>query len=174
MSSKKPSSRSAGRKAKKLTYPPVRPTRKTRRAYDYTECRDYLEAKYGYDERDYAHISGWSDRLYRRVCRKYKIPLIKYMNTPFKDMTENMKKANAEIEVAEKAGGPPYLDFWHWVIDNHEIHNGCYVTFSRGALEELEDMALKEPDKAWVRDIYKRYINEFADKKGELEMYVWW
>lgn len=60
----------------------------------------------------------------------------------------------------------PYLDFWHWVIDRHEIHNGCFLTFSKEELDEI--------DEDWVKTIYSYYIEEFADDKGELEMYVWW
>lgn len=106
--------------------PTEKPVPRTKTAYDYNQCRDYLEAKYGYEERDYVGM--------------------------FKE-----KKVNEEVE---------YLDFWHWVLDRHTIHNGCYVTFSKEELDEI--------DKEWVREIYSHYIEEFADDNGELELYVWW
>jgi len=31
-----------------------KPTKQTKEYYDYHDCRDYLQKKYGYDERDYA------------------------------------------------------------------------------------------------------------------------
>jgi hypothetical protein len=64
----------------------------------------------------------------------------------------------------------PYLNFWHWVIDNYEISNGCFITFNK---EVLENGSFRE-DQKWAKEIYKLYIDEFADKDGELEMYVWW
>lgn len=102
-----------------------KPKKKSRSYYDYIQCRDYLQAKYNYLERDYAG-----------------------------------KFANGKLN------GKPYLDFWHWVLDNHEVHNGCEILFSKEELETIE--------KPWVKEIYQRYIDEFADKKGELTLYVWW
>lgn len=104
----------------------IKPQKRVRSCYDYRECRDYLQQKYGYDERDYAG---------------------KYRGNGVRDDVE-------------------YLDFWHWVVENHEIHNGCYVVFGRN--RELQN------DPAWVKKIYSRYLDEFADENGELEMYVWW
>jgi hypothetical protein len=103
-----------------------KPIKKKREYYDYNECRDYLQKKYDYDERDYAK---------------------KYKTQPF----------DAEI---------PYFDFWHWVIANHEIHNGCEIMFYREKMEEIKE--------DWVKEIYSRYIEEFAEESGELEMYVSW
>jgi len=105
---------------------PEKPQKQVREYYDYNKCRDYLEAKYGYSERDYAGMS---------------------------------KGKGVNVSV-------PYLDFWHWVLENQEVHNGCFISFSRGVLEEIEE--------DWVKEIYTRYLDEFADEKGELEMYVWW
>lgn len=28
--------------------------------------------------------------------------------------------------------------------------------------------------KDWQREIYKRYLDEFADENGELTLYCWW
>lgn len=110
---------------------PKKPGKRRRDYYDYNECRDYLQARYGYKERDYAGRytgSGASLRL---------------------------------------DDGKPYLDFWHWVVENYDVRNGCFITFTRERLEEggMED---------WVREIYTRYLDEFADEKGELEMWCWW
>ncbi len=112
----------------------TKPKKKKKEYYDYLEVRDYLQDKYGYDERDYAG--------------KY------------------AKKKGIETPEGEPT---PYLDFWHWVVDNYDIHNGCYITFSSDRLEEI-----CEEKNGWIKEIYKRYIDEFADKNGELLMYVWW
>lgn len=102
-----------------------KPTKQKIEYYDYSECRDYLEQKYGYDERDYAG--------------------------KFKDGLHDDR---------------PYLDFWHWVVERFNVRNGDYITFERSEIEEIEQ--------DWVREIYTRYIDEFADKNGNLEMYVGW
>jgi hypothetical protein len=107
---------------KKLTKPQLQ----TKTFYNYNDCRNYLEKKYGYDERDYA------------------------------------KKFQGKKVHDDK----PYLDFWHWVIDHNEVHNGCFISFERGTLEYITE--------EWVKEIYTHYLDEFADEKGEIVFYVWW
>jgi hypothetical protein len=102
-----------------------KPTPKTKTAYSYTECRDYLQEKYGYKERDYAG--------------KFK----------HRDMDDI-----------------PYQDFWHWVVGNYQIHNGCYVTFTKEVLDEIQE--------DWVKTIYSYYLHEFALDKNEVTFYVEW
>lgn len=108
-----------------------KPEKKRREYYDYQELRNYLEAKYGYKEKDYAG---------------------------------RFKKRRGQTETERKA--IPYQDFWCWVVDRYEIHNGCYLTFTREELEWIKE--------DWVKEIYTYYIDEFADENGDLEMYVWW
>ena len=105
------------------------------KCYDYNACRDYLQEKYDYDERDYAG-------RYKRKNGK-------------------VKECNLDIE---------YLDFWHWVCEHHEVHNGCFITFCREVLEDEQT----DFDADWQKEIYKHYIDEFADEKGEVELYCWW
>jgi hypothetical protein len=105
-----------------------KPTKKTKSYYDYIQCRDYLQKKYDYNERDYAG---------------------KFKNRDKEDV--------------------PYQDFWHWVIEHYQVCNGCFITFSKEYLE-----CDGKESEAWVREIYKHYIDEFADENGELEMYCWW
>jgi len=99
--------------------------------YDYNECRNYLQEKYNYDERDYAG--------------------------QFKK-TKNGK-------IIERDDSKPYLDFWLWVCDNHEIHNDCFITFTEEELAKIKE--------DWVKEIYTHYLKEFA-KNGELELFCWW
>ena len=92
-----------------------RPIKKVREAYDYLECRDYLQDKYNYVERDFS-------ALYHQ-------------------------------------------DFWHWVVENYEIHNGCYLTFSYDKIPEIQE--------DWAKTIYKYYLTEFSEN-GEVTFWVWW
>jgi hypothetical protein len=109
-----------------------KPTKRTKESYDYHECRDYINAKLGRDQDDYA----------------------------------GMFKRNASGKLINYDPSKEFLCFWHWVIENYTISNGCFVTFHRERLEEIN-----EP---WIKEIYGHYIDEFADESGELEMYVWW
>lgn len=67
-----------------------------------------------------------------------------------------------------------YLDFWHWVVDNYEIHNGCFIEFSNEDYDQIE--------KDWVKEIYSHYMDEFCPDKNwktnecrvGVEFYVSW
>ena len=91
-----------------------KPQPKTMTYYDYTECRNYLQEKYGYNERDFAgrHKVSWPE--------------------------------NAHI---------PYLDFWHWVCEHHEVFNGCMIDFSREVLDD--------PDTDWNGEWQKEITMRF-------------
>lgn len=106
-----------------------KPKKHKKEYYDYNECRDYLQEKYGYDERDYLGMFTG-------------------------------KTVNDNVE---------YQDFWHWVCDNYEIHNGCCITFDMELLKE-KDIYIKP----WQKEILKHYLEEFADENGKVELYVWW
>lgn len=98
--------------------------------YNYHECRDYLQKKYGYDERNYQRQ-----------------PV-----TPGSHYTTSK-------------------DFWLWLCDHEDIHNGGYVTFSQEILAEWQaDEAI--PD--WAAEIYTHYLDEFADDLGTVEFCTWW
>ena len=114
----------------------VKPKKQIKEYYDYHKCRDYLQEKFGYNERDYA---GRFNKKGKRIT-----------------------KVTLEI---------PYQDFWHWVLDKHEVHNGSFLTFDRQSLKYYDEDKTIKP---WQREIYCHYLDEFADEKGELEMYVWW
>lgn len=107
----------------------IKPEKETKSYHVYTKVRDYLQQKYGYDERDYV------GRYNRRTTHEY-------------DPTK------------------PHWDFWHWVVQHHDITNGCFITFTRDQLHEIQV--------DWVKEIYSRYLDEFADEDGTLEMWVWW
>jgi hypothetical protein len=64
-----------------------------------------------------------------------------------------------------------YRDFWHWILDRHEIHNGCYIEFSKYDLDMYKEYG---DINDWEAKIYQDYLNEFADENGEINFYVWW
>lgn len=62
-----------------------------------------------------------------------------------------------------------YKDFWLFVVDGGEIHNGCYFG--------LPDLWTKDDDGEyspwWVREILELIHKEFPDIEDQ-EVYLWW
>lgn len=63
---------------------------------------------------------------------------------------------------------PPYLDFWHWLIDRYQINNGSILNM-RVDYENKE-----HPE--WVNKILKMFHDEFKTDlvDGELQFEVNW
>ena len=94
---------------------------------DYHECRDYLQEKYNYKERNYANRTFGGDN-----------------------------------------NDAPYLDFWHWVVDACEVHNGGIMTFHKEMLEQFED-------DDFHHIILTYYFNEFCPPdKDSIDFLVEW
>jgi len=63
---------------------------------------------------------------------------------------------------------PPYLDFWHWLLDEEfeNVHNGSHVNLSvKYWLDKLD-----EDD--WQREILQLIYDEF--KEDDIEFWVEW
>lgn len=90
-----------------------KPSPKPQYAYDYIECRNYLEWKYGLVERDF--------------------------------------KNNR--------------DFWHWVVGTYSVRNGGVIHFTADC-----DMPMTD----WQKQIYDKYISEFADDRGVVALRTEW
>lgn len=92
-----------------------------------------------------------------------------------------------------------YLDFWHWVVDHHEIHNGCFFTLRlrdtvfpdpidgnaprvpRCRCARCFQSAAPEGEEGWpehraafAREVLSILDQEFPEENGELHVYTWW
>lgn len=94
----------------------------------------------------------------------------------------------------KKNPAPPYRNFWHWMLDNFEIHNGVTILFSKEHLEERKEDNVRKlaevstggtprasgssgedfADETWALDVYQYFLDEFANAKGEVEMETSW
>lgn len=110
----------------------VKPVPQTKTYYNYNECRNYLQAKYGYNERDYAGRFTYNKQGKPIACDDSK----------------------------------PDQDFWLWVVDRFDVNNGTFLTFSVDDLPAI--------DEEWVRTIYYRYVQEFGNEEGKVELYAYW
>jgi hypothetical protein len=67
----------------------------------------------------------------------------------------------------EKGGeNKPYLDFWHWLCDMNDVHNGCYIY-----MPPASDIPNYSEDEKWVAPIVQAFEDEFGE---EAEMWVDW
>lgn len=62
----------------------------------------------------------------------------------------------------------PYHNFWHWVTDQTEIHNGCFFTLELAY--NLESAIVED----WVKTYLRLLQAEFGEGQAELEMWVSW
>lgn len=142
----------------------IKPEKCARVRYDYHECSKYLETKYGYDERDYAGKFKYEKDCKKKVDDKYGDN--DWYNTRPDDATPEQKEAIDYYSELMK-NQPSYQDFWHFIIDSNDIHNGCEFTMHKDYM--MEDA---EP---WQKEILQHYFDEFdADGIGYIEFYVWW
>lgn len=51
---------------------------------------------------------------------------------------------------------PKYLDYWHYIINNQEVHNGGTIYIDKYMLEFGED---------WQNKITQCFIDEFGDEQ---------
>jgi hypothetical protein len=79
-----------------------------------------------------------------------------------------------------------YLDFWHYVLKDNEVHNGCYIYLNMlGGYDDEEWVEGQAEDDGhwdgdssyrprWVREIQKMIYDEFKPENGEMKCWVAW
>jgi hypothetical protein len=141
----------------------TKPSKKIVTRYDYNECSEFLEKKYGYDERDYAARHKFWSECEKKTNKKF--GKNGWYTTPRAEATPEQIEAIDYHEELLKAE-PPYLDFWHFIIDHNEIHNDCDFVMYKELMDDAEP---------WQREILQHYFDEFdPDDTGEIEFHVWW
>ena len=143
---------------------PKKPIKKTIKYFNYNECSDYIEKKYGYEERDYAGVSAYINSSLKKTNEKFGnngwYEVSKQDASP-----EQLEAIKYHDELLQKE--PEYQDFWHFLLDHHEINNGGFFTMNK-------DHLMKEASD-WQKEILQHYFDEFdPDNKGEIEFYVSW
>ncbi len=59
-----------------------------------------------------------------------------------------------------------YLDFWHWLCDLADVHNGCFII-----MPPASDIPQYSDEEKWVAPIVQAFEDEFGE---EAEMWVEW
>lgn len=169
----------------------------------YNKIIETIETKHGIDVRDYAGLFSSKDHkeghfnLYERVTGDF-MPLgdncypdvsgsneggytvihggIRREATK-KEYDEDFKKIHDQYERYQLWNAdnpqPPYLDYWHWLLENSipDVSNGCKRFW--GVKEIVEDKS----SPAWVVQITNFIIDEFKSdiaEDGTLEIYIDW
>lgn len=147
------------KKIKKLTKPILQT--KTESFFDYHECIEFLEQKHNVDFRDWAkshgHFNSWCDKKGLGQLDP-----------------EGKLRGSSQIWFAQyskdpkgMANRPPYQDFWHFLIDLYQIHNGCVIT-----INYLTDQDYCKEE--WQKAAYKLIHDEFSNKDGDITFYISW
>ncbi len=109
----------------------VKPTKKTGRL-DYHKMIEYLEKKYNFEARGFTGIPSTVpnvDNHFYDWCKKHKLPKKDPDGLDMGSSTiyfEQYKKAEDG-----KKSLPPYMDFWHYLTDVNEVHNGGTIAIYR-------------------------------------------
>jgi len=95
---------------------------------------------------------------------------------------EERIKINTEYAKADDGQclEPKYIDFWHFIADTYEIHNGSYIYFNPYELkEELSNYSYienHEEEKEYLEEILNYFIRVFEinNMENEIEVYISW
>jgi hypothetical protein len=68
----------------------------------------------------------------------------------------------------DAADSTPYQDFWHWVIDQNEVSNGCWIH-----LPEWEYFMQNEETEPWKKEIMQ-YFKDFLGNDYDERLWVEW
>jgi len=77
-----------------------------------------------------------------------------------------------DIDNSHRDPAAEYKNFWHFLVDQKEIHNGMFVDF-RYWEDNLPNDVLPEKYqiKPWQDRIVRAFIEEFGE---DAEYWVWW
>lgn len=142
-----------------------KPKLQTKKYYDYNDCRNYLQEKYKYIERDYYKSWEFQKECLDRINDEFGTSW--YTTCPA-DFTPEQRAASKKYSELLKQK-PNTADFWDFIIDHYDVSNGCDIVLSEEFLEDNKDRM-----EDWQIKIYGYYLQEFADKNGELRLYVSW
>ena len=127
----------------------VKPVEIAKYAIDFGDARRWIEQLLGYQLRDTLN----SHPHYHEWCRKHD-------EKPDNNSHEQYARYKAATD--GEAECPEYRDYWHFLVDRCDVHNGGTVTIDTDLLEGCEP---------WQADITQAFIDEFGD---ECEYWVKW
>jgi hypothetical protein len=68
-----------------------------------------------------------------------------------------------------------YRDFWHWIVDDGDIHNGCYFHLPEDWRDERYPWWVREIMELIVKEFFPGNLSEDEDAPYEdMVFYTWW
>ncbi len=98
---------------------------------DYHEMMEYLENKYNFESREFSGIPSTMnrDKHFDEWCDKHGLDK-KDSKGKTRQNSQEFYKMYKVAEDGERLK-PPYMDFWHYLCDINDIHNGTYIHIPR-------------------------------------------
>ncbi|MBI1968775.1 hypothetical protein HYS49_02595 [Candidatus Woesearchaeota archaeon] len=151
-----------------------KPTPKQRTpVMDYLEMIRFVEEKYGITVRDYAGRFAVFPKQVEQYNPTAPPELRVDGNTRYDSEAYQRFERWREENKLPTPDTIPYLDYWHWLLNNHffEVHNGEVVYWHVQEILDTEDAPV------WVKEITQRIHDEFKeqlDEAGGLEVLIEW
>ena len=133
----------------------------TKTFYDFIEMKALVNEKLGYDQRNvgkYLFPNGADFEAWYAIRGKEQYG------------DKNFAKERYDSSEYERT---PYLDFWHWQLDNccsDSFANDSYSSFSINP-------ELAEDEQEWIKNIQNMWYETFkdiADEDGNIDIWVCW
>lgn len=146
--------------------------------YDYHSVIEYIEKKYHIDTRDYASKFG-KDGHFEKWLKIVGEEKPNYPNSP--NGKYQVRKGNKMVEITKEEYDsrfvviheqykryqewvkdnpePPYLDFWHWLLDYDfcDVHNGSTEVL------HVKELLSDDSNPEWVRQILAYIYCEYNE-----------
>ena len=144
-----------------------KPEKETISAYDYNELIDFIEKKHNIDTRDYAR--GFSSSV--DIIKKYNEMMGRTIITNSTQFSTDEYRAFKQWREEQGWKEKPYLDFWHWFLEQHGTLIAQVQTLGKiPSLKLLDFHEHRIPD--WVREILTLIEADFLEE-GEDDILVW-
>lgn len=141
------------------TFEGQKPGPKMEPKLDYDEMMDFLENKYNFQSRGFTGIPSTMDysNHFDNWCDKQGLPQ-KDKKGNYRISSQIFYKMYQEAEDGEKEK-PPYMDFWHYLCDVCEPHNGSYIWIPKEASVDSWEEKHKQRLEMY-NDLKKQYKND--------------
>lgn len=149
---------------------------------DFNDYMDLLEKYYGFEHRDFFQKFGKENLDYKKILGLSEEEFTKAYNlSPYEDIVAT--KISILDSFYNESQGMPYVDFWHYLMDNDfmEVSNGSVQTmWIDSEAEDEEDDGIVIPaivfDK--MREMIFKEISQYSyyenQKPSEIEFYISW
>ena len=141
-----------------------KPAAKTISKLDYHDMMEFLEEKYNFKSREFTGIPSTMDydRHFDNWCDSKNLP-----KKDSKGKDRHISKEFLEMYAKDPDGEnakPPYMDYWHYLCDLCEPHNGSFISIPK----EVYENDRTTPSN--MIKVYQKLIEEYPNDKEMKEI----